>query len=529
MQEISKQAQQEAAKKDEEQQEQLTRDKFCFLVDRLKADIRYFIHCLEEWRASPMENVQDAWKQHVAEMAEDLGVHDGAPLDEKGGASQGGGSGISLDPIVALLNYRDRILACIVGGALYHKAVLNNGHDIEPTKEGGGFMVELQEEVARVLREKPGQAPPDMWPVRTLPTSKGHGHFTYEKRKQQGDGVAETSQFHSRLLVVLRETQGLHRQLRQIKFGKKINMSSRDKPSSAEEGKPRSRGGEDKPIATQEIRVRIGEVYVKCCRLEHELQMSKAQRHAALDVQAELHQKRIQETDLEYQKHHKKVTALQTDVTAFKNESEAIRREKVELADKHMKMAAEHLPELDKVDKSLGVLRADVDQFTADAEMLSQMLRLQVDEHRKVTGERDERQKELQKIKRVLNHEQRKNDLKDVELGKKETLYQRTLDARQATHETYSEGKGLIRQAEERLQKKQEAWAQMQQEVARRQQQVQLLKDTMRRAVTAIDELEQQKKECMKEFKAATGRPYAVLLKQRAEPVAPGRAGYPLA
>merc|ERR1719229_709738 len=113
-------------------------------------------------------------------------------------------------------------------------------------------------------------------------------------------------------------------------------------------------------------------------------------------------------------------------------------------------MVKENLPVLDQIDVDLEQLFGDVDQLTADAEMLSSMFRLQVEENRKTIEEREEISKELNKVHRQLKGEKLKSQFKGDELQKKETLYQRTLDARRVTHESYLEQKAKIQEVEKR-------------------------------------------------------------------------------
>lgn len=501
---IKLQVQQEANRKEEELQEQLLREKHRFLVDRLRADIRYFIHALPEFADPPPEAGQHrTWPQCIKEMEKNMNSQDGV-LDASGSIPPGVNS-VVLHPIVTLLNYRDRVLSCILMGALYQKALLDDEVQLASgaAQETGNPMAELQE-LVHALRAKCKTDAPEKYQLKELPSAQDPGHFTYQPKKQQGEpgdpqaGAAgeQQSAFQTRMLVALREMQSLDRHLRQMKFGKKVSVS----------------GG--KSIASDEMRKEIAKVFDKCCRLEHELQMSKAQRHAALDVQVDLHTRKCEEADKEIKKNKDKAMRLESDVQSIKVESAAIRREKGELAEKNQKMANEHLPVLDKLDKHLAVLRDAVDQLTADAEMLSQMFRLQVQDNQKITEERDEKARELARVSRVLRSEKLKNQLKDVELGKKETLYLRTQEARQATQESYKEGKTLIKEAEDRMRQKEVEWQQTKQEVEHRSMKIFSLKEDMRRVTTTVDELEQQKKELMKEFKAATGRPYAMLLEQ---------------
>merc|ERR1712087_969689 len=119
------------------------------------------------------------------------------------------------------------------------------------------------------------------------------------------------------------------------------------------------------------------------------------------------------------------------------------------LQEKNQKMVNENLPVLDKIDKQLSKSREQVDQLTADAEMLSSMFKLQVEENRKTVGERDQISEELKKVHRQLKSEKLKNQFKEDEFRKKESLYERTVEARQATHTLYLEQKAQIAEVKE--------------------------------------------------------------------------------
>jgi len=547
--------QQEASRKEEELQEQLLRDKHRFLIDRLRADIRYFIHSMQEFTELPPELHARSWEQCIGDMLKDMDSQEGVTSGTKdANASSGdGGACLALEPIVALLNYRDRVLGCILTGILYQKAILaedcqlypaepssprlpqptkrpsilhqglGGGAEARPQSEGNvpqapeGPMAELAELVRSLKARSDNGNVPEKYVLKDLPNAGEPGYFTYEKKQQKdgaeqsevpgsaggdapGNVAIEKSAFQTRMLVMLREFEALDRNLRQMKFGKKVSITASAVTS--------------KTIPSEEIRKQIANVFDRCSRLEHELQMSKAQQHAALDVQVELNNRKCEEADKEIKKNRELVLKREEIVQTLKAESATIRREKAELAEKHQVMAGEHLPVLDKIDKELGDLRDCMDQLTADAEMLSQMFRLQVQDSKKNTQERDTIAKELASLNSTLRRERLKNQLKDIELGKKETLHQRTIEARQATLDTYTAGKTLIQEAEERMKKKDAEWEETQRQVSRKEEEINQLKEEMRRATISLDELEQQKKECMKEFKAATGRPYAMLLEQ---------------
>merc|ERR1712050_774382 len=115
-------------------------------------------------------------------------------------------------------------------------------------------------------------------------------------------------------------------------------------------------------------------------------------------------------------------------------------------------------------------------------------------ENRSNIEARDEISKELSKVQRQLKNERLKNQFKEDELQKKETLYLRTMAARKSIHESYLEQKAQITEVQEKMRKRDEDWQEMLKVVSGRDNEIKSLKDDLRRAHQRIDELEQQKK-----------------------------------
>merc|ERR1719378_1434290 len=111
------------------------------------------------------------------------------------------------------------------------------------------------------------------------------------------------------------------------------------------------------------------------------------------------------------------------------------------------------------------------------------------------------------------------------ELQKKETLYLRTMAARKSIHEAYLEQKAQITEVEDRMRQRDMDWQEMLKVIQGRDSEIKNLKDDLGRCNQRIDELEQQKKMCMTEFKRVTGKPVNMLLEQfKAEPTSPPSA-----
>lgn len=532
-QDLSRQLQ-EATRKEEELLEQQLRERHRFMIDRLLSDVRFFSHAMEEFVELPQEmQAAKPWDKCVKEMMDEAVKHShvlAPPSDAPP----------SLEPIVTLLNFRDKVLSTMLTGALYRKACLDvdfgtgAGPAPQPGPQAGappatghasagaagagagavadpagGVMAELTAlaKQARLKSAGGGTSSSDFskYPLRDLPSAGEAGHFTYDHKKQQHPEGQETAQteeaqehslFHNRIGILLEEMSSMDKALRQMKFGRQTKIS------------------QTLTIPSEELRSEIAKVFDKCSRLEHELQMSKAQRHAALDVQLDGSTRKCDDADREIKKNVRRVMKLESDVTSLKAESTAIRREKLDLAEKYEAIASEHLPVLDKIDRELSKLRESVDQRIADAQMLSQMFKMQVEDNIEICKQRDEKARELVVVNSTLRRERLKNQLKDIELGKKETLHQRTIEAREETHNNYKQGKVRIQEARDRLRKKEEEWERLADEVRKRDDEIARLQGEMHKATMTVDELEQQKKECMKEFQAATGRPYAMLLEQ---------------
>merc|ERR1712151_354274 len=338
-----------------------------------------------------------------------------------------------------------------------------------------------------------------------VPRTSEPGPFSFDEKRVGEKGERSSSlqatPLQKGLLCILKETQDLDKDIRHLKFGRTITIPDKHRAAG-------------KTIGTHEIRKEITYWYDLCSRLEHELQTRKAQRHTPWEIQVEQLKAKEKEKDQQNLSLKARVHELEGDVTGVKQELLSIRREKTELQEKNQKMVNENLPVLDKIDKQLVKSREAVDQLTADAEMLSSMFKLQVEDNRKTLDERDEISKELNKVHRSLKSERLKNQFKEDEFKKKESLYERTVEARKATHESYLQQKTKIVEVEERMRTREQEWEEKLKEVEKKDAEIAALTEELWNEHQEIDELEQQKKLCMQEFKAATGRPYSMLLEQ---------------
>merc|ERR1719171_2016612 len=113
---ISK-AMRESVRIEEEEQSQSFRDKYQFMMERLKADIRFFFHHLQEFVDLPQDFTREKTWDHYIHMME--------TQMKKISTTASEGTVTNLDPIISLLNFRDNIMSQLMHGILFQKAVLD--------------------------------------------------------------------------------------------------------------------------------------------------------------------------------------------------------------------------------------------------------------------------------------------------------------------------------------------------------------------------------------------------------------------
>lgn len=486
--------------RESEQQAESSRDKYSFIVKRLKADIRFLIHSLQEFVDPP----EGMWDPRIPAMEKDMEVLTDAVAAENGLTS--------IDPIASLLNYRDKIISQLLDGLLFEKAVLNldlkSQLDLNGQLAQEPAMADMDKFVAGVASKSGGL--PAKYHLPECPNINDVGPFTYDPKRRgpkatdaAGGAASEGTPLQSRLLAALREMQQLDRALRHLRFGAQMVVPDKRSPH-----------GPGRSIASDEMRKEITKLFDKCCLKEHELQMNKAQRHESWEVQEKQVEIRFEEKKSQLKQQQDKASELDSKVQSLTSELDAIRREKKELDEKNQKMANENLPALDRIGLELKGSREAVDRLHADAETLSSMFRLQVDENKKFREERDQISKELTKVHRQLKRERDEGQFKDDELQKKETLYRCTVEARKTTLEGYQAHKNVIREVEEKMRQQEAEFEAMRKLVEGRDDTIQELKQHLQHAHAGIEYLEQQKKFCLQEFKTKFGTHYSMLLEQ---------------
>lgn len=463
-----------------------------YLVDRLKADVRFFFSCLEEFVDLPADAAarQRTWDYYVHEVESELQQ-----------VVSGDEGAIKVEDIVALLNYKDALMTEMINGLLYQKAVLEL--DLKSSRKYEGPMDDMWELVQNTSSKT--EHVPAKYRMVQLSVFEP-GPFTRGVKQQQDAGSA-LSPMPARLRALLHEMQLLDNGLRNLKFGEQVQI-----PNHKRGKKEPYAGKKEAYVEGCELRREITYWYKEATRLDKQLQDSKAQRHTAAEEQVKQLQDQGQEKDRivgdlrakiqEYEKHEQKLNA---DVLT-------LRREKTEVQEKNTKMSKEYQPMLDKLSSVQQQSTEAVSVLTADAELLSSMFRKQVQENRANLEERDRMEEANKKLKGLLKEERTKSEFQEHELLKKETLHMRTVAARKSILEKYHEQKSKIIEVDEMMRSRDADWQEMLTLMQGRDDEIKNLREDVRLANQRIDELEAQKKLCLAEFKKATGRSFNSLL-----------------
>jgi len=328
------------------------------------------------------------------------------------------------------------------------------------------------------------------------------GPFSAPTKTQEWEpGVASGDlPLQKRMRDLLRQMQSLDHSLRNLKFGDKVQVPDEHRPTG-------------KIVPSSHLRGEITKWHEKCQMLEHELRMNKASRHTP-GIQVEHLTRMCDERDEKAKHIISKTLRLEREVETLRSDIANLRRDCDDLKEKSQKMTNEKIPHLDRMNAERGTYSDAVDTLTADAETLCSMFRRQADENKKRVRERDDLLKELSKVQTHLRLARDENQFQVTELQKKETLHLRTMEARQATHESYLNQKKAIMAVEAEVQRRDADWQTMVEALESREREIRGLNEELFEASQKIDKLEQQKKECLKKIESDMGKQYNPLLEQ---------------
>lgn len=339
---------------------------------------------------------------------------------------------------------------------------------------------------------------PELYVLPHFPKVTDCGPYTYDKSQHAmgNDVVSEPSTLPGRFRTLFIEMHSMEKHLRRMKFGASVKW----KPNSQ--------------VRSEDLRKEITVLFDKFSKLDHELQTSKAQRHTPWDQRIEQLNTKIQEKELTHSQLLHSKHKLESELTFLRADQNNVQKELQELKERNQKVTNENLPRLEKIKVLLKETWSEVDSLTADAAMLSAMFRQQVVEYESAVTARDAVFSELSKVQNELREKNTKTVYKEKELQKKETLYQRTVDARRDILESYQRQKTAIKEVEERHEIQNEVWLNLQAEAEQRDDYIKDLRSQINAANKKIDLLEQQKKLYMQEFRKKVGKPCGMLLEQ---------------
>jgi len=297
----------------------------------------------------------------------------------------------------------------MIDSILYWQAVLHLELRRETPPEG---MARLQEQV-KMMATKMDKLP-ELYVLPHFPKVTDCGPYTYDKSQHAmgNDVVSEPSTLPGRFRTLFIEMHSMEKHLRRMKFGASVKW----KPNSH--------------VRSEDLRKEITVLFDKFSKLDHELQTSKAQRHTPWDQRIEQLNSKIQEKELTHSQLLHSKHKLESELTFLRADHNNVQKELQELKERNQKVTNENLPRLEKIKVLLKETWSEVDSLTADAAMLSAMFRQQVVEYESAVTVRDAVFSELSKVQNELREKNTKTVYKEKELQKKETLYQRTVDAR---------------------------------------------------------------------------------------------------
>lgn len=480
----------ESARIQDQQQSESFHEKYRFLVERLKADIRKLFQSLQNYIDLPPDFARSrTWNDCIYDLEMDL----------KGiSASNVGKDILSVEPLAMLLNYRDAVVSMLLNGLLFRKAVLD--WDLKGGRAyADGPMAEMSELVVNIYSKT--ESLPAKYRPTALPTVLESGPFTCKRQADKTDKVEKVDKgapssltpLQSCMLATLRELQVQDMGLRSLAFDEKVHISNKGDPSG-------------KNTAASELQKEMVKWFEKYSQLNLELSSSKGKRHSDLEAEIESLTNKLNEKDEKNKNNVTRIHKLEGDVQSLKYELTSLSREKNHLADQNQRIAKESLPVIDKIGALVSKSREAAERLTQDSCVFSTAFRQQVKENKGILEDRDSIETELAKVNRQLDAEKQKNIGKETELQKKETLYLRTMAARKHIQESYEEQRDRILKVEENIASRENDRQEMLKVAEGRECEIKQLLDDLSRARGRIEELKQQRERCGKEYKSLTGR-----------------------
>lgn len=471
----------ESAKDPDQEQAEALHEKYRFLVETLKADVRTLFTWLHDYVDLPQDFQRSrTWENCLYDLEMDL----------KGLSAVSSSSNrdlLSLDPAAQLLNFRDAIIALMLQSLLFKKAVLD--WDLKAERAYADGPTVAMAELAVNIFSKTESLPYKLRPT-ALPKLSGHGPFTFlkikeEKGRQPANTAPGLTALQGHLLAVLREMQRMGKGLRNMDFAEKVHISTNET-------------GENP--AAEELAQEMVKWFERCAQLEKELTTNKGEVENLMERQVEELEKTLANKETANKKLVTGIHKLENEKQSLRYELMTLQREKSELTEQNNRIAKESLPVIEKmralVDRSMEATQ----RLTKDSLLLSSVFRKQVQETERVLEDRDKIGKDLEKAKRQLQVEKEKNTVKEVELQKVETMYLRTMAARRSIQDSFNEQRDRIVKVEASMAQREVQRQELLRVIEGKDGHIRELEEDLRRARKRIEEMEVQRDSALQEL-----------------------------
>lgn len=258
--------------------------------------------------------------------------------------------------------------------------------------------------------------------------------------------------------------------------------------------------------AADELGQEMAKWFERCTQLERELHSNKGERENQMESKVEELERSVTVKETANKKLVTSIHKLEGEVQSLRYEFVALQRERSEVTEQNNRIAKESLPVIEKMRTLVDRSKEATERLTKDSAILSRTFRRQVQETERIIAEKENISKELERAKRQLQTEKEKNEIKEVELQKKETLYLRTMAARKSIQDSFNEQREQIAKVEASMERMEVDRQELLKVIQGKDGHIRELEEDLRRAKKRIAEMEQQRDMALQEFRDETGR-----------------------
>ncbi|CAL1145856.1 unnamed protein product [Cladocopium goreaui] len=445
-----------------------------------KADVRKLFKWLGDYVDLPQDFQRSrTWENCLYDLEMDL----------KGISAVNAGKDLpSVEPVAHLMNFRDAVISLMLQSLLFKKAVLD--WDLKSERAyADGPMVAMSELAVNIFSKT--ESLPYKFRPPALPKINGPGPFTKRPDEKSQRSTAGLTSLQCHLLAVLREMQSMGKGLRNMDFAEKVHMCEDETGQNP---------------AADELGQEMAKWFERCTQLERELHSNKGERENQMESKVEELERSVTVKETANKKLVTSIHKLEGEVQSLRYEFVALQRERSEVTEQNNRIAKESLPVIEKMRTLVDRSKEATERLTKDSAILSRTFRRQVQETERIIAEKENISKELERAKRQLQTEKEKNEIKEVELQKKETLYLRTMAARKSIQDSFNEQREQIAKVEASMERMEVDRQELLKVIQGKDGHIRELEEDLRRAKKRIAEMEQQRDMALQEFRDETGR-----------------------